>query len=260
MPDCTCGFCALSNRVRGGYHDGMAQVILVSAASSLMEAFREIGSVYKMAKIRFNFAASGPLAQQIQAGAPVDVFAAASPLEMDQLDKAGRVEKGSRVVFASNRLVLIVPKGSRVKGWSDLKTNDVKRVALSQPASVPSGRYARETLVKRGLWLAVQPKAVFGENVRQTLSYVAGGDVDAGLVFSTDARIERLRVRVAATALAGRDHAPILYPAAVVAGAPHADAARQFVRFLAEPVSRRILARHGFLPPTPAPAAAGGRK
>jgi molybdate transport system substrate-binding protein len=92
----------------------------------------------------------------------------------------------------------------------------------------------------------LQPKLVFAENVRQALTYVSGANVDAGIVFATDARTEAKRVRVVAVALPGKDHAPIVYPAAVVRGAPNADAARRFVRFLQGAESQAILRRFGF--------------
>jgi molybdate transport system substrate-binding protein len=231
----------------------MAKEILVSAASSLTDAFKELGAAFPGGKVTFNFAASGPLSQQILAGAPVDVFAAASAKEMDQLEKAGRLVKGTRRDFVSNRLVLIVPVGGKVKTWDDLRGAGVKRIALSNPDSVPSGRYARETLQKRGVWVAVQSKAVLGENVRQTLAYVASGDVDAGLVFATDARIEAKKVRIVATAIPEKDHAAIHYPVAVIAGGPNPTDARRFVQYLGEAPAQRILARYGFLPPAKTP-------
>lgn len=229
----------------------MAQELLVSAAASLTDAFTEAGRAFDRetgATTRFNFAASGVLLQQLRAGAPVDVFASAAPKEMDDLERSGRLEKGTRAVFATNRLVLIVPAAGRgrVTGWDGLKAGGVRRIAVSDPDSVPSGRYARETLTKRGLWTPLRPKLVFGENVRQTLAYVASGDADAGLVFATDARIEARRVRVVATAAPGKDHAPVVYPAAVVAGAPNATMARRFVRFLRGQAAQAVLRRFGF--------------
>jgi molybdate transport system substrate-binding protein len=227
--------------------------LLVSAAASLTDAFGQIGAAFHQAEkgatvVRFNFAASGVLKQQILAGAPVDVFASASLKEMDELQKAKRIDTTSRLNFTGNRLVLIVPTASRLslKDWKDLTRPDVRRIAFANPEAVPAGRYGRETLLKRQLWAALQPKMVFGENVRQTLTYVAGGNVDAGVVFATDARSENRRVRVVATATPGKDHAPIVYPAAVVRNAPHAEAAHRFVRFLKSRESQTILQRYGF--------------
>lgn len=229
-----------------------ADEILVSAAASLTDAFTEIGAAFSKATphttVRFNFAASGALKQQIEQGAPVDVFASASPKEIDELQAKGRIETATRTDFAGNRLSLIAPLRSKIRQWNDLRLPAVRRVALSNPASVPSGRYAQETLTKRGLWRAVQPKAVFGENVRQTLTYVASGDVDAGIVFATDARVEAKRVRVVQEAISGKDHTPIVYPAAVVADAPNAPKARLFVAFLKSRTALSILKRFGFAP------------
>jgi molybdate transport system substrate-binding protein len=227
--------------------------LLVSAAASLTDVFEMISRAFerseqKRVTVRCNFAASGVLKQQILAGAPVDVFAAAAPKEMDELQAAKRIVRTTRINFTRNRLVLIVPVTSRlaVRGWESLARPEVGRIALANPESVPAGRYGRETLMKRRLWDLLQPKLVFGENVRQTLTYVVGGDVDAGIVFSTDARSEAKCVRVAAMAIPGKDHAPIVYPAAVIAGSPQPDTARRFIRFLKGDESQTLLRRFGF--------------
>jgi molybdate transport system substrate-binding protein len=226
-----------------------ADEILVSAAASLTDAFKEVGAAYTKANpgtiVRFNFASSGALQQQIEQGAPVDVFASAAPKEMDALQARGHIKNATRFDVAGNRLVLIAPKSGKLHRWEDLRLDSVRRVALANPASVPAGRYAKETLERRGLWSVVQSKCVFGENVRQTLTYVANGDADAGVVFASDALIDKDKVRVAQEA-AARDHSPIVYPVAVVRGAPNAGAARRFVTFLHGPVARAILARFGF--------------
>lgn len=244
----------LSNTPDYAYHRVMAE-ILIAAAASLTEAFTEIGRAFTKSEpktvARFHFASSGALQQQILQGAPVDGFAAASIREMDALAKAGRVEIATRVDFASNRLVLITPLKSRIKDFAALRSPLARRIALSNPDTVPSGRYAKETLIRRGLWATVLPRAIFGENVRQTLAYVAGGDADAGLVFATDRQAARGRVRVVAEAIPGRDHAPIRYSAAVLRGAADAPAARRFIAFLRSGAAQAILKRHGFLPSPP---------
>jgi molybdate transport system substrate-binding protein len=224
--------------------------ILVAAASSLTDVLKEIAAAFQKAnpriRIRFTFGASGTLLQQIQAGAPVDVFISASPKEMDTLEKAGRLLAGTRANIAGNRLVLIVPaSGSRVTGWVSL-VSAPGRIALSNPDSVPSGRYARETLTRRKLWDAVAKKGVYGGNVRQTLAYVAGGNVAAGVVFATDAKIEARRVRVVATATPGKDHAPIVYPASILGSSRQSNAARRFLTYLRTPAAQAVFRRFGF--------------
>lgn len=227
-----------------------AEEILVSAATSLTDAMKQIGQEFSKRNsgttVRFNFGASGALQRQIENGAPADVFASAGAKEMDALAKTGKIDLTTRVDFVGNRLVLIVPKGTVSRKWDDLATPAVKRIALSNPESVPSGRFAREALQRRGLWDRVKTKAVFGENVRQTLEYVARGEADAGIVFASDASVERGRVRVTQFAVPNVDHAPIAYPAAVVSRSRHAALAGRFVAYLRTPVAQGILGRAGF--------------
>ena len=223
--------------------------IVVSAAASLTDAFQGIGRAYEQSshgtKVRFIFGASGALQRQIEQGAPVDIFASAGVKEMDALEQSKRIDPETRTNFAGNRLVLIVPRNSVAKRWTDLKLPFIRRFAMSNPASVPSGRYALDTLTHRGLWADVHSKAVLGENVRQTLTYVTNGDVDAGIVFETDARRSGDRVCIIATAREGVDHAPIVYPAAIVTGTGQRSSARAFIGFLKTSMARKILIKNG---------------
>lgn len=230
----------------------MPTELTVGAASSLTDVLTELGRTFECANpncvVRFSFASSGTLLQQVRQGAPLDLFISASLQELDTLEREKRLLRGSRRTVAGNRLVLIAPDKSTLRRWEELTNPTVRRVALSQPDSVPSGRYAKETLTKRGLWSAVAAKAVFGQNVRQTLAYVAGGDVDAGIVFATDAQREK-RVRVVATAVPGKDHTPIVYPAAVVASSAHAALAQRFIAFLLTPEAQAAFLRAGYTHP-----------
>ncbi len=223
--------------------------LLVGAASSLTEVLTEAGKAFEKAnpgtRVRFSFSASGVLLQQARQGAPMDIFVSASPKELDTLEKERKLVPGSRKNVAGNSLVLIAPKSSRLKDWKELAGSGVTRVAISNPEFVPSGRYAKETLTKRGLWNAVVPKAVFGQNVRQTLAYVGGGDVAAGMVFATDARLEK-RVRVVAVAVSGKDHSPITYSAAALGNTKQSILAQRFLAFLSSPAGRSIFTRFGF--------------
>ena len=197
-----------------------AQELTVSAAASLTNAFPEIGKRFEQlhpgAKVIFNFAASGALLQQIAQGAPVDVFASADQKTMDQAQEKGLIVPASRKNFVSNTLVLIVPQDSKLAltGPKDLLLPKVKRVAVGNPDSVPAGRYAKKALTKAGLWQALQPKLIPGESVRQVLDYVSRGEVDAGLVYATDAAIAKGKVKTVAQV---QGHQPIVYPAALVA-------------------------------------------
>lgn len=224
--------------------------VVVSAASSLSDVMDELAAEYGRSNpevtIRNNFGASGTLAQQIRRGAGVDLFVAASAREMDQLEAEGLVSAGTRRVLASNQLVLVVPTANpaRIRSFADLASERVRRVAMGAPASVPAGAYARATLRALGVWEAVQPRTVQTTSVRQALTYAERGEVDAAVVYRTDARRSGgVRVVAAAPPTA---HPPIAYPAAVVAASQHPEEARRFLRFLAGPAAARVLRRHGF--------------
>jgi molybdate transport system substrate-binding protein len=240
----------------------MIDDILVSAAASLTDAFTEIGKRFsglsEGGSVRFQFAASGVLVQQIQSGAPVDVFASAGLPEMDRLQQSNHLIPETRINFAANRLVLIVPHTSKQNRWESLQT--AKRIAIGQPETVPAGRYAKETLIKRGDWSRYQSRLVYAGSVRQVLAYVAKGDVDAGFVFATDVRLEAERVRVIVTAVPGQDHSPILYPVSVLSRTKHPALARRFVRYLQEEPAQTVLRRHGFTPPIVSKVSPGKRQ
>lgn len=228
---------------------GWAADLLVSAAASLTQAFRELAPGYEArhpgVSLRFNFAASDALLAQIGHGAPVDVFAAADQESMDRAEAQQLIVAGSRRDFAANRLVLVRPAGAgaRLASLPDLARPEIARIALGKPEGVPAGRYARRALEAARLWPAVAPKAVYANNVRQVLDYVARGEADAGFVYATDAAVLKDRVVVVAavpTAL------PIRYPVAVVAQGPNPAAASSFVDYLLTPAGQAVLARYGF--------------
>lgn len=226
--------------------------LVVSAAASLTDAFQAVGTAYEArhpgTHVVFNFAASDVLLQQIDNGAPVDVFASADEKAMDRAVAATLVDPPTRNDFASNALVLIVPADSRlpIAGPADLRDGAVRRVAFGDPASVPAGRYTRAALERLGLWDVVSAKSVLAENVRQGLDYVSRGEVEAGFVFATDATIAKGRVNVVATV---PTPAPIRYPLAVVNGAAHGAEARAFEAFVLSADGAAILRRFGFGPP-----------
>ena len=229
-----------------------AQELTVSAAASLGNAMRDIGSAYQAThagvKLNFNFAASGALLAQLQQGAPVDVFASADLETMDRADAAKLTRPETRVNFAVNELVLVSPLAQppKARTLADLAGAGVRRIAVGTPSSVPAGRYAQAALEAQGLWSAVSPKLVFADNVRQALNYVSRAEVDAGLVYRTDALIDKAQVRVDAVVPTVQ---PVRYPIAVVAASANAAAAAEFVRFVAGPPGQAVLARHGFRAP-----------
>jgi molybdate transport system substrate-binding protein len=241
----------------GGGGAGGRVEIVVSAAASLSDVMGEAATLYEARhpeiRVLTNYGGSGALEQQIRQGAQVDVFVSAGVRQMDALEGSGLVRAGTRTVVARNELVLAVPAGREgVGSFADLAAAGAGRVAMGAPESVPAGEYARETLVAQGLWDEVRAKLIYTTDVRQALAYVARGEVDAALVYRTDAMGAR-GVRVAAVAPEGT-HEPIVYPAAVPTTAPTPAEAERYLAFLATPDARAIFRRFGFAPPPGAPA------
>ncbi|CAN5329452.1 molybdate ABC transporter substrate-binding protein [soil metagenome] len=226
-----------------------AQQITVSAAASLTDAFKELGSMFEAGKpgvtVRFNFAASGVLLQQISQGAPVDVFASADQVTMDRANEQKLIDAATRKNFVSNSLVVIEPveEGAGVKALADLSGAAVKKIAIGKVATVPVGRYTKQVLDSANLWATLEPKFVEADSVRQVLDYVARGEVEAGFVYRTDAAIMADKVKVVFTPSGGT---PITYPVAVIAESKSRVVAEQFVTFLQGDAAQQVLARHGF--------------
>ena len=225
--------------------------LVVSAASSLTHAFRELAPAFEAQntgiRLLLNFGASDALLAQIARGAPADVFASADQETMDRAEAERRLVPGTRRDFAGNALVVVTPAGGPpLKTLADLQRPEVRRIALGNPAGVPAGRYARAALEAAQLWAALEPKAVFAQNVRQALDYVARGEVEAGFVYASDAAAQGDKVRIA---FAVATPTPIRYPIAVVADGPNPQAARRFVDFVRSPEAQAMLARHGFTKP-----------
>jgi molybdate transport system substrate-binding protein len=223
--------------------------LTVSAAISLSNALAELKTVYQQSnpnvKITYNFGASGALAQQIQQGAPADVFFSAATKQMDTLEKADLLLPETRRNLLTNRLVLIVPiNGLTLTSFKDLIDSRVKRIAIGEPKSVPVGQYSQELLTKLGIWQQIGQKVVFGNNVRQVLTFVETGNADAGIVYTTDAK-ESDKIQVRATAPANL-HSPIVYPVAAIKGSRNAGAARAFVEFIASNRAKAIFEKYGF--------------
>jgi molybdate transport system substrate-binding protein len=223
--------------------------LTVSAAASLTDAFKEMARQFSArtpgTTVALNFGASGALLQQLAKGAPVDVFATADQETMDSAQKQGLLQSASRRNFAANALVLVVPADSALKlaKLGDLALPAVTRVAIGAPASVPVGRYTKQALEAAQLWRALAPKMISTQSVRQSLDYVARGEVDAAFVYATDAALMPARVRQAfGVPLATR----ITYPVALVAGGSRPAEAQRFVDFVLSPQGQAILATFGF--------------
>lgn len=226
-----------------------AQQITVSAAASLTDAFKELAPKFEAGKpgatVRFNFAASGVLLQQISQGAPVDVFASADQETMARGAGQKLIDTDTRKNFATNSLVLIEPAkdGVGIKSLQDLSGPAVKKIAIGKVATVPVGRYTKQALDAANLWTALEPKFIPADSVRQVLDYVGRGEVEAGFVYRTDAAVMTDKVKIV---LSPEGHTPVSYPVAVVADSKQKTVAGDFVNFLSTDAARQILAKYGF--------------
>jgi len=231
--------------------------LTISAAISLKEPLDAFSQNYNQqhpdVRVVCNYGASGTLQQQIEQGAPVDIFVSAGEKQMDTLQNENLLTAGTRRDLFANQLALIAPANSTaLHNFNDLAKPFVKSIAVGEPRTVPAGMYAQQVLEHLHLLPALKSKIVYAANVRQVLAYVETGNASAGLVYSTDARIST-RVRVVATAPPD-SHAPILYPVAMLNASKSPQAARALLDALESPQSLALFQKYGFTP-APAPAA-----
>jgi molybdate transport system substrate-binding protein len=230
---------------------GEPQELTVSAASSLKAAFTDIGAAFDKANnctTTFNFDASGTLQKQIEAGAPVDVFASAGQKQVKALIEGALMDEASVKVFASNEIVIVVPADSTLKitTFEDLAKAEVKKVAYGDPAAAPHGVAAEEILNKLGIFDQVKPKVIYAANVSAALEYVTSGEVDAGIIFATEAKSAGDKVKIVATSDPSW-HSKISYPLGVVSAAKNKTLAQAFVDYVAGAEGQAVLQGYGFL-------------
>jgi len=222
--------------------------LTVSAAISLTDSLEAVARAYAAAggdSVRFNFAGSNVLARQIVNGAPADVFISADEAQMDVAERAGAIDRGTRVPLLGNRLAAITRKdGVSVRNVGDLVRGDVRRIALGDPSAVPAGVYARSYLQAAGVWAQVEAKIVPVANVRAALTVVENGSADVALVYETDAALST--GAVTAFVATGPAAPRIVYPAAIVASSRQREAAKRFLSFLTGSQATPIFRRFGF--------------
>ena len=229
-----------------------AAEVTVSAAASLTNAFKEIAENFEAAypehKVLLNFAGAGALLQQIAKGAPVDVFASADQVTMDKAKEQGLLADGSRKDFVQNTVVVITPANSQLElnELTDLQQDALQRLAVSNPESVPVGRYSKQALVTHNLWDALTDKIINTQNVRQSLDYVARDEVDAGFVYATDAAVTADKVKVQFTVPL---ETVVSYPIAVTKEGSRNELSQQFIDYTFNDESQAVLSKYGFSQP-----------
>lgn len=220
----------------------------ISAAASLQEAMAELEKEFKNinpdVKLTVNLGSSGSLMQQIQEGAPCDLFISAGAKQMDTLVEDGTVEKDAVKTLLTNDLVLVAAKGEKVDSLDALKTDDVEKIAIGDPESVPAGKYAKEVLDNTKLYDNVKDKLVLAKDVKEVLSWVQKGNADVGFVYLSDATgVDDVDVVLTTD---DDSHSEIAYPVAVLKDSKQAKVAQQFEDFLLSNKAQNILEKHGF--------------
>lgn len=230
--------------------ENAAPPLLVYGAASLTNVLEELGTAYQRAhgqSVKFSFAASSMLARQIEAGAKADIFFAADTEWMDYLQSRHLLNTGSRINLLSNRLVLIAPANSKLQlkiapNFALASILGKSRLSIGDPDSVPAGKYARSALTSLGVWNDVADKLVRGDSVRTALAFVDRGEAPLGIVYETDALIDK-QVRIV-DYFPVNSHTPIVYPIALTATAT--SGADKFIAFLRSPASEAAFKKYGF--------------
>lgn len=252
-----CGQNSPTPSPKGGGGEGSVS-LTVAAAASLKDAITEASTAYKEEEpnvtIAYTFGSSGTLQQQIEQGAPVDVFISAANKQIDALESKALVEAGTKTNLVGNEVVAVAVNGTTtIEDFRDLGSDKVQQIGVGAPESLPAGEYAKQVLSSLGLWDQLQPKLVLAKDVRQVLTYVETGNVDVGIVYATDAKISD-KVKVVAKAPVG-SHKPVIYPAVVIKGSKNPEAAKEFVEFLAQSDrAAAVFAKYGFTKITPSPS------
>jgi molybdate transport system substrate-binding protein len=224
--------------------------LLVAAAADLQFAFPEVGALFEEecgCRVTFTFGSSGNLTEQVKAGHPADVFAAANVDYADELREEGLLIDDTQQLYALGRIVLAVNKdsGLRVSDLQDLLSPEVDRIALANPEHAPYGIAAMEALQSVGLWDELKPKLVYGENVRQATQYVQSGDAPVGLIALSVADVPEISYVLIDDSL----HEPIRQAIAVLRSTHHEQLARDFIAFVNGPKGRPVMEKYGFLLP-----------
>ncbi|MEH7234669.1 molybdate ABC transporter substrate-binding protein [Bacillus sp. JJ1562] len=222
--------------------------LTISAAASLQDALVTIQKgfeeEYPNIKLVFNFGGSGTLQQQISQGAPADLFFSAAMDKFESLVNEGLIDKEDGIQLLGNEIVLVVPKDAENGITSFEELSNATRISIGTPESVPAGKYAKEALEKMNIWTAIEEKIVFAKDVRQVLTYVETNNVDAGIVYKTDA-VSIEKVQIIATADADT-HSPIIYPLGVIKESKHREEALKFYEYLQNESSINIFEEYGF--------------
>lgn len=224
--------------------------LFLAAAASLTDVTTEIIELYKSVQpnvtITCTFSSSGTLQTQIEQGAPADIFISAAKKQVTALEEKGFVKEGTKKELLINKVVLITPADSKknITSFEDLATDKVSTIALGEPSGVPVGQYSEEIFTYLKILDKVKPKANYGSDVRQVLTWVENGEVDCGVVYATDAALSD---KIKLVCEAPKDsHKPVIYPAVVLKNSKHTAEAEEFLNYLSTAEIEKVFKKYGF--------------
>ena len=223
--------------------------ITFSVAASTKKAIDKIVEEYSKenpnVEIKINPGGSGALEQQIEGGAPVDIFLSASKKNMDNLEEKNLIEKTTRKDLLKNKLVLIGEKEmkGKIDSVDQLKTESIK-IALGELSTVPVGKYAKQVFDKLGIWNEVEKKIIYQKDVTAVLNIVDSGEIETGVVYSSDAL--ELKNGFVIAVFSDEDHDPIVYPVAIIKDSKNKEAALKFLEYLSSEKAKNIFKEYGF--------------
>lgn len=224
--------------------------VMVLAAASLTDALDEIITEFEKdfdCIVTPNYAGSGDLVQQIEGGAPCDIFISASKENMDQLEAGGYVDAQTRTDLLVNTLTLISTMEKKdIVTMDALVSDEVGIIALGEPETVPAGKYAAQVMDNAGITSQLTGKLVYSKDVRAVLNYVESGDADCGFVYRTDALMMDETLGVIICDIDDTLHDPIVYPAAIMAGTSAGNHTADFFEFLQTDFAKKIFEKYGF--------------
>ena len=224
--------------------------VTVLAAASLTDALDEIIAEYEKdaeCTITPSYAGSGDLVQQIEGGAPCDIFISASKSNMDQLEEGGYIDTETRQDLLLNTLTLIATTEKKdVVTMDTLTSDEVGTIAVGEPETVPAGKYASQVFDNMAITDQISGKIVYAKDVRAVLNYVETGDADCGFVYRTDALLLDEESGVIIGDVDPALHDAIVYPAAILTEAPQADFAADFYEFLQSDFAKEVFEKYGF--------------
>jgi molybdate transport system substrate-binding protein len=229
-----------------------AQEITVAAAADLQFVMQDVGARFQSEtgkSVKLIYGSSGNFAQQLQNGAPFDMFFSANRDYPKQLEAAGLTEHGSFYQYAIGKIVVWVPNDSKLDVGSGLKAlldPTIKKIAIANPEHAPYGKAAVAAMQKENVYDQVKDKFVLGENISQTASFVVSGSADVGIVALSLALSPNMKDKGRYSEVPADDYPPIEQACVIIRSSKNKTIAEQFQKFIQSSTIRAIFQKYGF--------------